>query len=324
MKGEKAMLKRTSTAVFILFVASFAVALQAADLPKSDPTQAEGPWTHHYYTVQDGTKLHYVEMGKGTPVILIHGAGGSAVGNWFANGIAPALAKTNRVIGIDMRGHSLSEAGPPEGRVNMAADVLEFMRQQGIKKAHIGGFSMGGFVTGQLMATNPEVFITAHFGGSGVMETEEWADKLPPEPKTGRSPEDEKASAEYAKIQAERGAMRGEEIGNDPAALRRGRGESNEESRTEMLERLRARRTEGGAARMRPNIDLSKVDFPVLAVNGEYDRPLAKSHRLWRELNNFTNVVLPGKGHLSAVMVGFCPQEYIDAMVQHITFNNPK
>ena len=313
------MLKRIIIVVLIAVFASVAVAAQAADLPKNDPTQAEGPWTHHYYTVQDGTKLHYVEMGKGTPVILIHGAGGSAVGNWFANGIAPALAKTNRVIGIDMRGHSLSEAGPPEGRVKMPADVLEFMKQQGIKKAHIGGFSMGGFVTGQLMATNPEIFITAHFGGSGIMETEEWSGKLPPEPKQGRSPEDAKASAEYAKIQAERGVTRGEEIGNDPAALRRGTGEGDDASRAALRERLAAR-----PALTRPTIDLSKVTFPVLAVNGDYDRPLAKTHRLWRELNNFTNVVLPGKGHLSAVMVGFCPQEYIDAMVQHITFNNPK
>src|SRR5687768_18167626 len=113
---------------------------------------AKDPWTHHYYTVSDGTKLHYAEMGKGTPVILIHGAGGSAVGNWFRNGIAPALAKTNRVIGIDMRGHALSEAGPPGGRQYMARDVLEFMQQQKIEKAHIGGYSMGGGVTLSLLA----------------------------------------------------------------------------------------------------------------------------------------------------------------------------
>jgi imidazoleglycerol phosphate synthase glutamine amidotransferase subunit HisH len=61
----------------------------------------------------------------------------------------------------------------------------------------------------------------------------------------------------------------------------------------------------------------------VLAVNGEYDRPYAKTHRLWRELTNFTNVVLPGKGHLSAVMRGFIPQQYVDAMVDFITANNP-
>ena len=28
-------------------------------------------WTDGHYTVADGTRLHYVEMGRGTPVILI-------------------------------------------------------------------------------------------------------------------------------------------------------------------------------------------------------------------------------------------------------------
>ena len=54
------MLKKI-TVVLITFVASVALVAQAEDLPTKDPTQAEGPWTHHYYTVQDGTKLHYVE-----------------------------------------------------------------------------------------------------------------------------------------------------------------------------------------------------------------------------------------------------------------------
>src|SRR5688572_27675302 len=77
----------------------------------ADPAapKASDPWKHHYFTTSDGVKLHYVEQGKGTPVILIHGAGGSAVGNWFNNGIAAKLVDTNRVIGIDMRGHGLSE-----------------------------------------------------------------------------------------------------------------------------------------------------------------------------------------------------------------------
>ena len=67
--------------------------LLIAGLIATGSALAKDPWTHHYYTVADGTKLHYVEMGKGTPVILIHGAGGSAVGNWFSNGIAPAIAR---------------------------------------------------------------------------------------------------------------------------------------------------------------------------------------------------------------------------------------
>ena len=34
-------------------------------------------WPDGYFTVQDGTRLHYVEAGEGYPVILIHGARGS-------------------------------------------------------------------------------------------------------------------------------------------------------------------------------------------------------------------------------------------------------
>src|SRR5688500_12100842 len=182
----------------------------------STTTTATEAWTDGYYTVSDGTKLHYVEQGSGTPVVLIHGAGGSAVGNWFRNGIAAALAPTNRVIGIDMRGHALSEAGPDGGRGNMAKDVIEFLDQQGIEKAHIGGYSMGGGVTASLLILAPERFITASLHGSGITETAEYADKVPAD-KPGQDPEYAQAQAAY---QAARVA-RGEAVGNGAGGRRR-------------------------------------------------------------------------------------------------------
>jgi pimeloyl-ACP methyl ester carboxylesterase len=260
-------------------------------------------WTDHTYNVSDGTQLHYAEMGEGDPIVLIHGAGGSAIGNWFANGIGPALAPTHRVIGIDMRGHGLSEPGPRSGMGSMAKDVLEFLEQQAIDKAHLGGYSMGGGVTLALLSSSPERFLSAHFGGSGIPETSEWADKIPPDP-TGGDPEAAAASAAYAAVQKERGA----EVGNGAGAggVRAAMANMTDEQRAEFAER---RRKQAEA------LDLSKVTFPVLAVNGEFDGWRAKTHRMWRELPDFTNVVLPGKGHLSAVMAGFIPQAYIDAMV---------
>ena len=284
-----------------------------ATLLAAGVAHAKDPWTSHYYTVSDGTKLHYVEMGKGTPVILIHGAGGSAVGNWFRNGIAPALAKTNRVIGIDMRGHALSEAGPPNGRQYMARDVLEFMQQQKIEKAHIGGYSMGGGVTLSLLATNPEKFITASFQGSGIGETAEWRDKVPKD-KEGTDPEAGKARALY---DAARSA-RGEAVGNNREDVARVAGAAAAAD----PQAARARAQERQA--MVDAMDLTKIKFPVMAINGEFDRPIAKTHRLWRELDNFTNLVLPGKGHLSAVMEGLIPPAYVDGYRDFIVANNPK
>ena len=265
-------------------------------------------WSEHYFTVEDGTKLHWVEMGSGTPVILIHGAGGSAVGNWFVNGIAPALAPTNRVIGIDMRGHGLSDAGPDGGRQKMSADVIEFMDQQKIDKAHIGGYSMGGFVTAGILATHPERFLSASFGGSGLTETDEWAASVPPD-KDGPAPDEAQASSQFQN----RPEVPGQEVGNNPAA-RPARAAVAGGDREAFIARQRA---------LSAAIDLASLEFPIIAINGEFDRPYAKTHRMWREAHNFTNVVLPGKGHLSAIMRGFIPKQYIDSMVAFITANNP-
>ena len=270
-------------------------------------------WADHNFTTTDGTRLHNVEMGRGTPVILIHGAGGSAVGNWFANGVAPRLAKSNRVIGIDMRAHGLSEAGPPDGRSKMAADVIAFMDAQGIGKAHIAGYSMGGGVTLALLVDHADRFITAGFHGSGVAEVGEWRDQVPAD-KHGVDPEAVEARAAYQAARAERG----EEIGNDAAAsaARTPEQEAAARARSEAM----AKRREALLARL----DLTRIRFPVMAINGEFDFPLAKTHRLWRELDDFTNLVLPGKGHLSAVMAGFIPPAYIDGMAAFIERNNPR
>ena len=101
-----------------------------------------GGWHDKFWTHPDGSKFHYLEMGTGTPVILIHGSGGTAV-NWMMNGLAASIARTNRVLAIDMRGHGQT-VGPDGKRQrrtpNMDLDVLAFMDGLKIDKAHIGGF----------------------------------------------------------------------------------------------------------------------------------------------------------------------------------------
>ena len=54
-------------------------------------SRAEEP-THAFMTASDGVKIHYMEMGRGTPVILIHGYTANSEGKWFKSGIAQALA----------------------------------------------------------------------------------------------------------------------------------------------------------------------------------------------------------------------------------------
>jgi hypothetical protein len=68
-----------------------------------------------------------------------------------------------------------------------------------------------------------------------------------------------------------------------------------------------------------PAVDLSKLRIPIIAINGAFDNPYSKTHRLWREAVTFQNVILPGKTHLTAIAVGGpMPQQYIEATVKFI------
>ena len=79
--------------------------------------------TEEYFTTSDGVKIHYYVMGKGAPVLLIHGYTGSAWGNWFSNGIAQALAKNHMVVALDCRNHGKSDKPQPNGP-GKAEDVM--------------------------------------------------------------------------------------------------------------------------------------------------------------------------------------------------------
>jgi pimeloyl-ACP methyl ester carboxylesterase len=268
---------------------------------------ATGGWQEKFWTHADGTKFHYFEMGTGTPVILIHGSGGTAL-NWMQNGFGPSIAKTNRVLAIDMRGHGQT-VGPDGKRQqrtpNMDLDVIAFMDAMGIKRAHIGGFSMGGSITSQLMARAPERFISAHFGGSGVREEEgsEFAKMIPPDPK-GTAPLDAEARKRYLARQAAEASKAGVTAGETDAS------------------QLSSQPVP--AAVPRPPLDLTKIEFPILAVVGEFDQPYTRTHRLWREAKNFQRVMLRNRGHLSSYMAGLAPELYRDSLTDFIVRNNPK
>jgi hypothetical protein len=62
----------------------------------------------------------------------------------------------------------------------------------------------------------------------------------------------------------------------------------------------------------------------MIAINGEFDRPNARTARMAREVKNFTNVVLPGKSHLTAIASGYMPKEYLESLVKFINANDPK
>ncbi len=98
---------------------------------------------HHFVRV-DGVRLHYIEQGTGTPVVLLHGNGAMAQ-DFAASGLLQRLAARHRVIAFDRPGFGYSER--PRGRVwdfSAQADLLrQALRQLGLQRSVIVGHSAG-------------------------------------------------------------------------------------------------------------------------------------------------------------------------------------
>jgi pimeloyl-ACP methyl ester carboxylesterase len=116
-----------------------------------------------------GVKIHYTVEGKGEPVVLIHGLYSSGFINWKLPKVVAELAKTHKVILLDLPGHGLS--GRPADKdaygVQMVDDVILLLDHLKIKKSHIVGYSLGGAVTMKLMAKHPDRVLSGTVGGMG-------------------------------------------------------------------------------------------------------------------------------------------------------------
>lgn len=120
----------------------------------------------------DGVRIHYDVVGKGEPVVLIHGLYASAKTNWESPGTTAALAKRYQVIALDNRGHGESDKPAAEGAygAKMAGDIVRLMDHLHLAKAHVVGYSMGGMITMKLLTLHPDRVISAVLGGMGWLK----------------------------------------------------------------------------------------------------------------------------------------------------------
>jgi pimeloyl-ACP methyl ester carboxylesterase len=86
-------------------------------------------------------KLHFREMGQGTPLLILHGLFGSS-DNWLT--IAKQLAASYHVFIIDQRNHGQSPHSNIWNYTVMAQDIEEFCIQHQLNEIYIVGHSMGG------------------------------------------------------------------------------------------------------------------------------------------------------------------------------------
>lgn len=86
-------------------------------------------------------RLHYLEKGKGTPLLLLHGNGESA--EYFEHQIS-FFSEKYHVYALDTSGHGKSPRGEaPFTLEQFALDLEAFMDEKGLEQADILGFSDG-------------------------------------------------------------------------------------------------------------------------------------------------------------------------------------
>ncbi len=98
-------------------------------------------------------QLNFKALGQGPPLIILHGLFGM-LDNWQT--IAKVLEANYSLYLIDQRNHGKSPHTAEHSYKLMAADLKDFMLQQGIPKSSILGHSMGGKTAMQFAFDYPE------------------------------------------------------------------------------------------------------------------------------------------------------------------------
>jgi pimeloyl-ACP methyl ester carboxylesterase len=126
------------------------------------------------YAPVNGLKMYYEVHGSGEPVVLLHGAFMTITNNW--TGWIGELAKTRKVIAVEMQGHGrTADIERDISQENLADDVAGLLDQLKIPRADLIGYSMGGGVAMQCAIRHPDkvrkvVVISSMFRWDGMVK----------------------------------------------------------------------------------------------------------------------------------------------------------
>lgn len=129
--------------------------------------EAAQPGTRRSAVAVNGAKLYYEESGTGAPVIFLHGHSFDRR-QWQPQ--VKVFERRYRVIRYDLRGYGRSSQ-PQEGVDFLhAEDLRAFMDALGIRRAHLVGLSLGGFVVTDFIALYPERALSATMAGGDLFD----------------------------------------------------------------------------------------------------------------------------------------------------------
>ena len=119
------------------------------------------------FVTNRGQRIHYTVDGSGPLVVLQHGLLMDA-GSWRDSGFISALADRFRVACIDSLGHGLSDKPcDPElyDERHRAGDIIAVIDALGHARAHLLGYSMGGWMAVAVAKFHPQRLSALVIGG---------------------------------------------------------------------------------------------------------------------------------------------------------------
>ncbi|MES2962333.1 MAG: alpha/beta fold hydrolase [Bdellovibrionota bacterium] len=125
--------------------------------PSHPPESIEELVPESRYIEVDGVKLHYIQAGEGSDVVLLHGIGASI---FIWRFLFPILQMRHRLTAIDIAGFgkSAKEARLDYGLDSQTELLLKAVEKIGIEKAFLVGSSMGGAIALWMARRAPEIF----------------------------------------------------------------------------------------------------------------------------------------------------------------------
>lgn len=234
--------------------------------------------TTEFFAGHGGAQLALHRMGKGRPVVLLHGLFSSAAINWVKFGTAAQLVAARfECLMPDLRAHGQSAAphDPAEYPADvLALDAMALVAHLGLTDFDLCGFSLGSrtSVRAVLGGLSPRRLVLAGMGLEGLAG---W-----------------KGRRDFFIDVIDRfGTIRP----GDPAYV------SQQFMKTMNVDRVAARLLLGSMADTAPE-DLAAVTMPVLVLCGDKDNDNGSADRLAAALPDARRATIPGT-HMSSVTV---------------------
>ena len=256
--------------------------------------------------ITENTSIDYDVHGEGPPLILI---GGLGFGRWSWFKQIPALSRHFSTITFDARGERDLKGGVSD----LVADVVALMEHLNVRKAHVLGTSLGGFVAQELALKRPDlvdklILVCTSYGRGGPETMSPWtlSDMIG-----------------WPSLSIERAVRRGLETATSDA-YRAQRPEEFEQivrwrladspSLSAYYEQMRA------GSRFDVSSDVGHITSPTLVIHGASDRyvPVANAAALAEAIPDAKLRVLDNSGHLVFI------ERFADVNREIVTFLKPR